>query len=201
LLVALGACRRVEEPVGPAPTHPPARGSEHALPTAVPVKLPSAAGPCVHASPEAPTRPAPPAGADPRCPPDPEAAPPVLRRARVRFVDAGDVVVDVEVAERDRDRMRGLMYRTALGEANGMLFVFEGRRTLRFWMRNTCLPLDMLFLDDDGLVVGIEENVPTMNDASYGVDCPSRYVLEVNAGWARRHGVRAGQHARLEGLF
>jgi len=57
----------------------------------------------------------------------------------------------------------------------------------------------MIFLDDDGLVVGVLENVPTLNDAPRSVPCPSTHVLEVNAGWSRRVGVRAGSHARLPG--
>jgi uncharacterized protein len=65
----------------------------------------------------------------------------------------------------------------------------------KFWMHNTCIPLDLMFIDEDGLVVGIVENAPTLNDESRGVGCPSVYVLEVNAGWARRHGVKAGKHA------
>jgi uncharacterized membrane protein (UPF0127 family) len=64
-------------------------------------------------------------------------------------------------------------------------------------MHNTCIPLDLLFIDEDGLIVGIVESAPTLNDDSRGVGCPSRFVLEVNAGWSRRHGVRPGQRVRL----
>jgi len=78
-----------------------------------------------------------------------------------------------------------------------MLFVFPNRQNQRFWMRNTCVPLDMLFIDSDGLIVGIEENVPTMNDYIYQVGCPSVFVLEVAAGWARRHNVKSGQFVRI----
>ena len=58
----------------------------------------------------------------------------------------------------------------------------------------------MFFIDGDGTIVGVEENVPTMNDNTYSAGCPSRYVLELNAGFARRHGLRAGQKVRLEGI-
>jgi len=61
-------------------------------------------------------------------------------------------------------------------------------------MRNTCLPLDMLFVDEDGTIVGIVENVPVLNDSERAVACPSRYVLEVNAGFTRKHGLAPGQH-------
>ena len=106
----------------------------------------------------------------------------------------------VEVAERYADRMRGLMYRRSLSDQQGMIFLFERRQDHRFWMRNTCLSLDMLYIDDDGLIVGIQENVPTLNDHTYSVGCPSRYVLEVPAGWARRTGVRPGQFVQFDRL-
>lgn len=82
-----------------------------------------------------------------------------------------------------------------------MLFIFEDERELGFWMRNTCIPLDMIFASSDGTIVGIEENVPTLNDDHYAPgDCPARYVVEVNAGWSRRHGVKAGQKLIFGGL-
>jgi len=89
------------------------------------------------------------------------------------------------------------MYRTSLADDRGMLFDLQTREDHKFWMHNTCIPLDLLYLDDDGLIVGIVENAPTLNDDPRGVDCPSRYVLEVNAGWSRRHGVKAGQFVPL----
>ncbi|MGD0673824.1 MAG: DUF192 domain-containing protein [Polyangiaceae bacterium] len=109
------------------------------------------------------------------------------------------VAVDAELVRSEHDSMRGLMYRRTLGEDRGMLFDLGVRRQHNFWMHNTCIPLDMLFVDEDGLIVGIVENAPTLDDRSRGVGCPSRWVLEVNAGWSRRHGVRAGQRIRLPG--
>jgi len=91
------------------------------------------------------------------------------------------------------------MYRTSMAEDRGMLFDLGVRQVHTFWMHNTCIPLDMIFLDDDGFIVGIAENVPTLNDAPRSVPCPSTHVLEVNAGWSRRHGVRAGDRAVLPG--
>jgi uncharacterized membrane protein (UPF0127 family) len=89
------------------------------------------------------------------------------------------------------------MYRTSLGPDRGMLFDLRVRDDHKFWMHNTCIPLDLLYVDEDRVVVGIVENAPTLNDEARGVGCASRFVLEVNAGWARRHGVRAGQHASI----
>ena len=89
------------------------------------------------------------------------------------------------------------MYRTALADDRGMLFDLRVRDDHKFWMHNTCISLDLIYVDEDGLVVGIVENAPTLNDESRGVGCPSLYVLEVNAGWARGHGVKAGQHMTI----
>jgi uncharacterized membrane protein (UPF0127 family) len=115
---------------------------------------------------------------------------------RVTFPQASGVSVDAEFVRTEHDTMRGLMYRTSMSEDRGMLFDLRVREDHRFWMHNTCIPLDMLFVDEDGFIVGIVENAPTLNDESRGVGCPSRWVLEVNAGWTRRHGVKAGSFAR-----
>jgi uncharacterized protein len=131
------------------------------------------------------------------CPPDPEglkdlASPRTM--VRVAFPEAAGVAVQAEVVRSQHDTARGLMYRTNLAEDRGMLFDLGVREDHKFWMHNTCIPLDLLYVDEDGLVVGIVENAPTLNDDARGVGCPSLYVLEVNAGWGRRHGVKAGQH-------
>lgn len=98
---------------------------------------------------------------------------------------------------RPEELQKGLMYRTKMGADEGMLFKMGERKEQVFWMRNTCLPLDMFFIDDDGVIVGILENVPTMNEELRTVGCPSSWVLEMNAGWARKHGVRAGHRVLL----
>jgi uncharacterized membrane protein (UPF0127 family) len=90
------------------------------------------------------------------------------------------------------------MYRTHLDDDQGMLFSWKDQRPRSFWMKNTCIPLDMLFIDRQGTIVGILEQVPTLNLASRGVRCGAQHVLEVNAGWTRRHGVFAGQKIQIE---
>jgi uncharacterized membrane protein (UPF0127 family) len=159
---------------------------------------PAAPERCIAPTPES----APPAvapGPAAGCPRDP--GPYKLDALTVRFPEAheGATSVRAELARRPQDTERGLMYRTAMGPDEAMLFDLDKRKVQTFWMHNTCIPLDMLFIDDDGLVVGILENVPTLNDAPRSVPCPSTHVLEVNAGWSRRHGVRAGQHVVLPG--
>jgi len=115
----------------------------------------------------------------------------------VTFPDASGAAIDAEFVRTEHDTMRGLMYRTGMGEDRGMLFDLRVREDHKFWMHNTCISLDMIYVDEDGLVVGIVENAPTLNDESRGVGCPSRWVLEVNAGWARGHGVKAGQRMTI----
>ncbi len=200
----LSACERpVEEPAPSRPKDPSSLDAKVAPPRAVAVAPASPdavpAGRCITRTPAKAKR-LPPGGPDARCPRDPE-VPPKLRTGKITFTDAkGAPLTTIEVAENDHDRQRGLMYRTRMGEDRGMIFTFAGKDDHTFWMHNTCISLDMLFIDDDGLIVGIEESTPTMSDDTFSVGCPSKYVLELNAGWTRAHGVTAGQKVKLEGI-
>lgn len=198
---ALASCeRRIEEPVGTRPLDP-----SSLTPSSSPGQQASALrGRCIKPTPAEPRRTTP-KGPDPRCPKDDEPQPPKLRLGKVTILPdpargAADkeIPIEVEIAEREHDRQRGLMFRTQMPDTHGMIFVFSEKTDHSFWMHNTCIPLDMLFIDDDGLIVGIEENTPTLNDDTYSVGCPSKYVLEVNAGWTRAHGVKAGQSVKIE---
>ena len=121
----------------------------------------------------------------------------MLATLPVVFAEAGGAKVEVEIARNEHDVTRGLMYRTEMAPDHGMLFRMPNREEQIFWMRNTCISLDMIFLDDDGTVVGVLDRVPILNELPRTVRRPSRYVLEVNAGWAAAHGVRAGMKAKL----
>jgi uncharacterized membrane protein (UPF0127 family) len=117
---------------------------------------------------------------------------------RVTFEDAARKPrVDVELAQTDSNRQRGLMYRTRMGENEGMLFSWDAEAPRTFWMHNTCLPLDMLFIAKNGIIAGILEQVPVLNDDPRGIPCPVAHVLEVNAGWVRAHGVKPGQRVTI----
>jgi uncharacterized membrane protein (UPF0127 family) len=86
------------------------------------------------------------------------------------------------------------MYRPTLADDEGMLFSWTDERQRNFWMKNTCLALDMLFIASDGTIAGILENVPPWNASpSRTVPCPAAHVLEVRAGWTRTYGVAPGQ--------
>jgi uncharacterized membrane protein (UPF0127 family) len=133
---------------------------------------------------------------------DPEGGPPKVPVVHVAFPEAKPPVprpveVDAELVASPHDTERGLMYRKSMPEEHGMLFNLEPRGEHPFWMHNTCIPLDLIYVDEDDFIVGILENAPTLNDSPRTVGCESRYVLEMNAGWSRRHGVKAGQHMSI----
>lgn len=109
-------------------------------------------------------------------------------------------LVKVEVARSSEELMRGLMFRRELGPDSGMLFIFSGEEVRRFWMRNTYIPLDMVFLDAHRVVVGIEENAVPLDETSRGPDAPAQYVVEVRAGAARQHGLGVGARAEFHDL-
>jgi hypothetical protein len=108
--------------------------------------------------------------------------------------------VDVELARTEPERRKGLMDRASLPENAGMLFIFDETSVQSFWMKNTLIPLDMVFIDEDGRIVGIVESAEPRTLTERTVGKASRYVLEVNGGWARSHGVRAGDRARFENV-
>jgi uncharacterized membrane protein (UPF0127 family) len=115
----------------------------------------------------------------------------------VRFPESADTRLVVELASDPAQRTRGLMFRTHMAENHGMLFSWPDDQVQTFWMHNTCIPLDMLFIARDGLIAGILEQIPTLNDRGRSIPCPVAYVLEVNAGWTRKHHVRAGQKVQI----
>lgn len=104
----------------------------------------------------------------------------------------------VEVADTPEKRRRGLMYRRDLATDQGMLFVFPEERVQSFWMKNTPLSLDILFLDRRRRVVGIIRDTVPFSTRSVSVATPSVYALEVRAGLSRRHGIAVGDVVRFQ---
>jgi uncharacterized protein len=108
--------------------------------------------------------------------------------------------VHVELATTPGQRSFGLMYRAHLDENAGMLFIFPAAEPLKFWMRHTEIPLDMIFADSAGVVVGIVANATPYSERPVGPDAPALYVLELNGGFCARHGVRVGDKMSFVGL-
>jgi uncharacterized membrane protein (UPF0127 family) len=111
-----------------------------------------------------------------------------------------EVVVQVEVASDPNERERGLMFRTELAENAGMLFVYPSEAPLSFWMKNTYLPLDMIFINDTMRIVGVVENAQPLTLEAHSVTTPARYVLEVNGLFVRRHGISPGSRVRFKNI-
>jgi uncharacterized protein len=121
--------------------------------------------------------------------------------AHTATIDAGAkrVTFQVELARTPSERARGLMYRTHLAPDAGMLFVFDTEENEVFWMKNTLIPLDMIFIDHDLKIVGIVENAEPQTLTARSVGRPSQYVLEIGGGMSAQHGFRAGQTVEVRG--
>jgi uncharacterized membrane protein (UPF0127 family) len=114
----------------------------------------------------------------------------------------GDEVIELEVARTPEQQAIGLMFRESLGDARGMLFPFPERRPASFWMKNTLIPLDMIFIRD-GEVRAIASDVPPCKSdpcPSYGTDEQVDQVLELRAGRAEELGLEVGDQIVIEYL-
>jgi uncharacterized membrane protein (UPF0127 family) len=108
--------------------------------------------------------------------------------------------VDVEIARTDEERERGLMFREALGEHEGMLFPFDVPRRYGFWMKDVRIALDIVWLDAAGRIVFIEANAQPCAGESCPMYWPEKkasFVLEVAGGFAERHGVALGDTVKI----
>jgi uncharacterized protein len=174
------ACSKtIPEPSAQAP----GRGLSEA-PVVVSVAPPMVSAPQVQVEPApAPTdRPNP-------CPVDPEPTAFHPTTQYLQFEKGPNV--SIEFVYKPEDTSHGLMYRPVMFQNAGMLFKMKNE-VHTFWMHNTCISLDMLFLDEKGVVLGLLENVPPMNDAIRTINEPSVYVLEMNAGYSRQNQIKKG---------
>lgn len=111
------------------------------------------------------------------------------------------ISMEVEIADEPQEQAKGLMFRENLNWNDGMLFVFESERKQSFWMKNTRIPLDMLFIDKDFRIIEIKENIqPCKTDScpSYPSKFPAKYVLEVNAGFTAMNKIKIGDSVMWE---
>jgi len=112
--------------------------------------------------------------------------------------DTGDHVFTVEWAVTDAERSRGLMFRTEMAPDHGMVFDFFREAPVSFWMRNTLISLDMIFIRADGTVLSIAQNTTPLSDAAVPSNGAVRYVLEVIGGTAARLSIDPGDRIDLE---
>jgi uncharacterized membrane protein (UPF0127 family) len=100
--------------------------------------------------------------------------------------------IDLEIADTEYKRELGLMNRKELGENQGMLFIFPKPAQLSFWMRNTLISLDMIFVNEQKTIVTIHKYTKILSDQSYTATQPAMYVVEVSAGFCDKHNIEVG---------
>lgn len=117
----------------------------------------------------------------------------------VKVTSSGkDININVEVADTPEKRALGLMYRDHLEPDEGMLFVYDSEQSVSFWMKNTLIPLDLIFVDGNGSIADIKKDFqPCRTEIceSYKPKAKARYVLEVNSGFAAENGIKEGDFA------
>ena len=115
-------------------------------------------------------------------------------------VKMGGVAITAEIADSNTERAVGLMNRSSLPEGTGMIFVWSDESYRSFWMKNTLIPLDIIFIDANGTIVDMTTMQPckSLFCDSYRSKAPAQYVLEVNAGFAEKRGVKIGDKVEID---
>ncbi len=109
-------------------------------------------------------------------------------------IQSGDTILNftVEVAATEAERAMGLMYREEMAADHGMLFIFEGESERFFWMKNTPLPLDIIYISSAGEIVSIAADTTPFSEKVIPSGAPAEFVLELNAGTAEKLGIHVG---------
>ena len=136
--------------------------------------------------------------AQPETTAQPPAAPAASAQYEQLTIDTanGPVNFEVEIADNDAERAQGLMFRQTLPGYRGMLFDFQEPQRVSFWMRNTILPLDIIFIGVDGRILNIADHTTPYSEEGIPSDGVARGVLEIGAGRAETLGVRPGDRVR-----
>lgn len=117
------------------------------------------------------------------------------------LVDNGEKIIkiNVEIADDENERAKGLMLREKLNENDGMLFVFDEDSYQTFWMKSTLIPLDIIFIDENFGIIDIKTAVPCKEDPCmlYKSSKPAKYALEVNAGFTAENNIKIGDKVAL----
>ncbi len=123
---------------------------------------------------------------------------PVFKYEEAKVV-IGNFTVSVEIADNYEKQMRGLMYRTKLEENKGMLFIFNEEKFRSFWMKNTFIPLDIIFINSDYEIVKIQRGVPCKENSckTYNSEKTAKYVLEMNKGFTEKNKILEGMNISI----
>src|SRR5690606_31682753 len=122
------------------------------------------------------------------------AEPKFVKEGILHFVKNNQVqtTIDIEVARYAREIEQGLMHRQKMDENKGMLFIFPDEQPRGFWMKNTFIPLDIIYVDADKTIVSIQKNTTPLSEESLPSDGAAQYVVEVNAGFCDAHSLTPG---------
>ncbi len=118
------------------------------------------------------------------------------------FIDgeSGEVIktVDIEISSTDSERDQGLMYRQNMEDGEAMLFIFDRAATRAFWMKNTYISLDIIYVDSDLRIVSIAKNTKPLSEQSVRSGGPAQYVVEVPGGFSDAYGIGVGDRISFE---
>ena len=128
--------------------------------------------------------------------------PPFIPQGQLAFLKYGTgaaiKVITIQIADNNAQRAEGLMWRRYMPEDDGMLFIFDDQEILNFWMKNTYIPLDMVFADKSGKIVSIFPEATPLNESTISSEKPAQYVVEVNGGFCSRFGINVGDSIEFE---
>ncbi len=116
------------------------------------------------------------------------------KEGTLRFLSKDKIIktIDIEIAENELERSKGLMYRSSLPASAGMLFIFDDAREHSFWMKNTSISLDIIYADAGKKIISIHTRTQPFSEASIPSGGSARYVVEVNAGFCEQFGIKPG---------
>jgi len=129
-----------------------------------------------------------------------ESSPEPSGRETFFIIAVGEAKIEAQLAVKEPEMRRGLMYRKSLGENKGMLFVYEKAQQLSFWMRNTFIPLDIGFFDSEGVLRETRRMYPHDETSVRSKDETIQYALETNAGWFKKNGLKPGVKIDLKAV-
>lgn len=133
-------------------------------------------------------------------PPAPVKDIPFREDATLSFIRDGDLLdtITIEIVEKPAEIQRGLMFRESMREDRGMLFIFPQSKVQSFWMRNTHIPLDIIFINGAREILKIARHTKPLTDTPIVCERPAKYVLEVNAGFAEEYDIQPGDRISWE---
>ena len=127
------------------------------------------------------------------------------KEGRLSFIEQNShqtfKIIDIEIANNHKERAEGLMGYRSLSDSQGMFFIYPKEKILSFWMKNTLIPLDIIFINKSQQIVKIHPNAVPMNETSILSKKPASYALEVNAGFCARHAIVEGDKIEFEKIF